>query len=168
MTDAELALVRLLPRERLHDAHAGDVLGERRRDEPEPLADGAVRARGADAEDARRDGHEREDGEGREREAPVEEEEDDRRADEQERVLEEARDPVGDELVERLDVVRQAADDDAGPVALEVAEREALEVAEELVAQVGEDALARPAGEVGLRHAREEVGEAGDDEERRR
>ena len=75
----------------------------------------------------------------------------DRRADEDQRVLEEARDAVGDELVERLDVVREAADDDAGAVALVEAEREALQVAEELVAQVGEDALAGPAGEVGLR-----------------
>ena len=51
---------------------------------------------------------------------------------------------VGDELVERLDVVRQAGDDRAGAVALVVAEREPLEVREEPRAQVGEDALARP------------------------
>ena len=59
------------------------------------------------------------------------------------RVLDEARDAVGDELVERLDVVREPADDDAGAVALVEAEREPLEVAEEPVAQVGED-RARP------------------------
>ena len=89
--------------------------------------------------------HEREDGERREREPPVEEEEDDRRAEEHERVLDEARDAVGDELVERLDVVREPRDDRAGAVALEVAEREPLEVAEEPLAQVGEDPLADPA-----------------------
>ena len=161
----ELALVRLLARERLDDAHAGDVLGERGGDQAEALAHGAVRARRAPAEDAGRDGHQREHGEGRQREAPVEHEQDHRRADEHERVLEEARDSVGDELVEGLDVVREAADGDAGAVPLEVAERQALQVAEELVAQVGEDALARPAGEVGLRDARQEVGDARDDEE---
>ena len=75
-------------------------------------------------------------------------------ADSVERVLDEARDAVGDELVERLDVVREPADDDAGAVALEEAEREPLQVAEERVAEVGEDPLARPAGEVRLRVAR--------------
>ena len=54
------------------------------------------------------------------------------------------RDAVGDELVERLDVVRQAADDHAGAVALVEAEREALQVVEEAVAQVGEDRARRP------------------------
>ena len=64
------------------------------------------------------------------------------------------RDAVGDELVERLDVVRDPADDHAGAVALVVAEREPLQVAEEPVAEVGQDPLARPAGEVRLRGAR--------------
>ena len=75
-----------------------------------------------------------------------------------ERVLDQARDAVGDELVERLDVVRDPADDHAGPVALVVAEREPCEVGEELVPQVGEHALARPAGEVRVR-GREREGE---------
>ena len=91
----------------------------------------------------------------REREPPVEDEEDDRGADERQRVLHEARDAVGDELVDRLDVVRQPADDHAGAVALVEAEREALQVREEPVAQVGQDALADPARQVRLdvRHA---------------
>ena len=41
---AEVADVHLLARERLDDPHAGDVLGERRRDQPESLAHGPVRA----------------------------------------------------------------------------------------------------------------------------
>ena len=102
------------------------------------------------AEDHRRDAHERDHDERREREAPVEHEEQDRGAEEGERVLDEARDPVGDELVDRLDVVRQPADDHARAVPLVEAEREVLEVVEEVVAQVGQDALADPAGEVGL------------------
>ncbi len=40
----EMTPVGLLARERLDDAHAGDVLGERRCDESEPLAHLAVRA----------------------------------------------------------------------------------------------------------------------------
>ena len=47
---------------------------------------------------------------------------------ERQRVLDEARDAVGDELVDRLDVVRQPADDHAGAVALVEAEREPLQV----------------------------------------
>ena len=81
------------------------------------------------------------------------------------RVLDERGDAVGDELVERLDVVRQPADDHAGAVALVEAEREPLQVAEERVAQVGEHPLAGPAGEVRLRVAtRPSSASAGDDE----
>ena len=45
----------------------------------------------------------------RERQAPVEDEEDDRRPEERERALDERRDTVGDELVDRLDVVGEPA-----------------------------------------------------------
>ena len=161
----EVALVCGLAVERLHDPHAGDVLGEGCRDEAEPFADRPVGARGDDAEKRRRDRHEREDREGGERELPVEGEEDRGRADENQRVLEEARDAVGDELVERLDIVREAADQHSGPVALVEAEREPLQVAEELVAQVGEDALPGPAREIGLRAAHDPVERAGHDED---
>ena len=161
---AERRLARRLARERLDDAHARDVLGERRRDEAEPLAHAPVRVVRARAEPGGRERHEREDDERREREAPVEQEEHDDGPDEDERVLDEARDAVGDELVERLDVVRDPADDRAGAVALVVAEREALEVAEELDAQVGERPLADPAREVGLRAREDERGDAGGEE----
>ena len=100
----------------------------------------------------------------REREPPVEDEEEDCRADQRERVLDEARDAVGDELVERLDVVRQPADDHAGAVPFEEAEREPLQMVEELVAQVGQDPLADPAGQVRLHVAHAPVREAGEQE----
>ena len=158
---AEVVVGRLLARERLHDAHAGDVLRERRGQEAEPLAHRRVGARRALAEDRRREAHQRDDGAGREREPPVEDEEDDRRADQRQRVLDEARDAVGDELVDRLDVVREPADDHAGAVALVEAEREALEVLEEAHAQVGEDPLADPAGHVRLDVVHRPVREAG-------
>ena len=147
---AEVARVCLLARERLDDPHPRDVLGERGRHEAEPLAHGRVRAGGALAEDHRRDAHERDHDQRRECQAPVEDEEQDRGAEQSERVLDEARDPVGDELVDRLDVVRQPADDHARTVALVEAEREVLQVVEKAVAQVGQDPLADPAGQVGL------------------
>ena len=161
----EVPLVRPLAPERLDDAHAADVLGERRGDEAEPLADGPVGAGRAHAEDGRRHDHQRQDGQGREREPPVEEEEDDRRPEQEERALDERRHAVGDELVESLDVVRQPADDHARAVALVEAEREPLQVAEERVPEVGQDPLAGPAREVRLRRARSEVQDAGDHEE---
>ena len=84
------------------------------------------------------------------------------------RALRERRDAVGHELVDRLDVVRHPADEDAGAVPLVEAEREALEVAEELLAEVGEDPFADPAGHVRLdvRHA--PVREPGERRRRRR
>ena len=74
-------------------------------------------------------------------------------------------DAVGDELVERLDVVRQPADDHAGAVPLVEAERQPLEVLEELRPQVGEHPLADPAGQVGLRVGHSPVREPGDEEQ---
>ena len=156
----------------MHDAHAGDVFGEGRRDEAKSLSHTLVRAVRARAEPARREGHERQDEERREGEAPVEQEQHDDGSDEDERVLHEARDAVRDELVERLDVVRDPTDDCAGPVPLVVAERQALQVAEELDAEVGERPLADPAGEVGLSTRQDEGRDAcsheGDDDERER
>ena len=87
---AEVLVRRALARERLQDAHAGDVLGERRRDVAQRLADAAVAARRLLAEDRRRDGQRRDDGERREREPPVEDEQDHRGADERQRVLDRA------------------------------------------------------------------------------
>jgi hypothetical protein len=95
----EVALVCGLAIEGLNDAHPGDVLGEGRRDMAETLPDGPVGTRRVEAEDRRRDRHERENGQGGERELPVEGEENRGRAHEDEGVLEEARDAVGDELV---------------------------------------------------------------------
>ena len=164
MTALKFRVFVLLARERLHDAHACDVLCERRRHETQTLADGAIRAGGANAEDHGRDAHEWDDRQRREREPPVEDEEEDRRADQREAVLNEARDSVGDELVDRLDVVRQPADDHARAGPLVETEGEPLEMAEERGAQVGQDALADPAREVGLHVAHRPVEQAGDEE----
>ena len=86
-------------------------------------------------------------------------------AEERERALDERRHAVRDELVDRLDVVREPADDHARAVALVEAERQPLQVAEEPGAQVGEDALADPAGHVRLDVGHAPVREAGGDED---
>ena len=69
-------------------------------------------------------------------------------------------------LVDRLDVVREPADDHTGAIPLVETEREALQMTEELVPEVGEHALTRPAGEVRLpvRECNRET--ARDDEQR--
>ncbi len=161
----EGALLHRLARERLDDAHAGDVLRERGGDEAEPLADAAVGAVRAAPEPGRDERHRDQDGQRREREPDVEEEEDDGGAEQEQRVLDQARDPVGDELVERLDVVRDPADDHAGAVALVEAEREPLQMPEELVAQVGQDPLAHPARQVRVRGGEGERDDGRADEE---
>ena len=162
---AEVLRRALLAHERLHHPHAGDVLGERRRHEPEPLPHRRVRAGRARAEERARDDHERDHDQRREREPRVEHDQQERRAAEQERALRERRDAVGDELVDRLDVVRHPADQHAGPVPLVEAERELLQVAEELLAEVGEDPLADPAGHVRLDVGHAPVRQRDDDEE---
>ena len=121
---AEVLRRALLAHERLHHPHPGDVLGERRGHEPEPLPHRRVGAGRARAEERRRDDHERDHDQRREGEPRVEHEQQERRAAEQERALRERRDAVGDELVDRLDVVRHPADQHAGPVPLVEAERE--------------------------------------------
>ncbi len=144
----ERLLLHGLAGERLDDAHPRDVLGERGCDEAEPLADVAIGAVRAAAEPGGDERHRHEHGQRRERESPVEEEEDDGGSEQEQRVLDQARDAVGDQLVECLDVVGDPADDHAGAVALVEAEREPLQLAEELVAKVGEDALAGPPGQI--------------------
>ena len=144
MTSRKFSLGRVLARERLDDAHAGDVLGERRRHEAEPLAH--VRGRRAPSclrKNAVADAISGITASVASASRQSRKKRIDRRADQRQRVLDERRDAVGDELVERLDVVREPADDHARAVALVEAERQPLQVAEELVPQVGEDPLAR-------------------------
>src|SRR3990172_9572235 len=81
----EARVARALPREGLDDPHPGDVLLERRRPRAEALPHPAVGARRETSEDRRRDRHEREYGEGGEREPPVEDGEDCGGADEDQR-----------------------------------------------------------------------------------
>ncbi len=169
-TSRKLSWAGALARERLQHAHARDVLRERRRDGPERLAHRAIRASGALAEPCGGERHQRDHGERRKGEPPVEEEQQPRGAGKDQRVLHERGDAVSDELVERLDIVRQAADDHAGPISLVEPEREALQVLEHDPPQVGEHALAGPPRVVRLRvaqpHAQHANREEGADEQR--
>ena len=82
--------------------------------------------------------------------ARVEHHQDHRGADERQRGREERRDALGHELVERLDVVGQARDQHARPVARVEADRQALEMLEQLDPEVLQRPLAHPVDEVGL------------------
>jgi hypothetical protein len=108
--------------------------------------------------------HRRKDDEHREREPRVEQHQRHGGADEDQRVAERRGDAVRDEILERVDVVRQARDDAAGALALEVAELEALDVGEEVDAQVGEHAPADPRRRVGLHGHRRPADEHGEHE----
>ena len=59
-------------------------------------------------------------------------------------------DAVGDQLVDGVDVVGEAADDPARLLAAEEVEAELLEVGEQLASEVVNDVLADPAREVRL------------------
>ncbi len=152
---AEVLRGALLTHERLHHPHPRDVLGERGGHEPEALPHVGISTPRARAEERRRENHERDHRERHEGEPRVEHDQQDSGAAEHERALRERRDPVGNELVDRLHVVRHPADQDAGAVPLVEAERELLEMPEELLAQVREDPFADPPGHVRLdvRHA---------------
>jgi hypothetical protein len=144
------AMARLL-REGAHDADARQRLLQVDGDGADRLARAPVGVGARHAEGQRSDRHHREDEEGHQRELHVEEEQDHDRADERQRGLEEGDHRVGDQRVQRLDVVGHARDEHARGPALVEPDRLLLEVAEDLQAQVGERALADPADQVGLR-----------------
>ena len=144
------AVARLLG-EGPHDADARQRLLQVGGDGADRLACAPVGVGAGDPEGERPDRHHREDEEGQQRELGVEEEQDHHGSDERQRGLEERHDGVGDQRVERLDVVGHARDQQPGGAALVEADRHLLEVAEDLQAQVGQRALPDPADEVGLR-----------------
>ena len=153
LSSAKRAAVARLLREGAHDADARQRLLQVGGDRADRLARAPVGVGADDPEGQRPDRHHREDEEGQQRELDVEEEQDHDRADERQRGLEQRHDGVGDERVERLDVVGHARDEHARRPALVEADRQLLQVAEDLQAQVGQRALADPADEVGLRVA---------------
>ena len=116
----------------------------------DPLAGRPVGAGGDDPEDDAGDRQQREGEEGDQGQLDVEQEQDHDHADQGQGAGEDRHDAVGDELVERLDVVGHPRDQDAGAAAGEEADRHRLEVGEEPLAQVLQGAGADPADQVGL------------------
>ena len=124
----------------------------------------AYATRGARAEHQRGADEERHDGERCQGQAPIQYEQEDDGAHKGERVGHERGDAVGDELIEGVDVVGQAADDPARLLSAEEVQRQLLQVREQLASQVVDDVFAHPARQVGLQVARAEVERAHGDE----
>ena len=94
----------------------------------------------------------------------VEEEHDHDDADKGQRALEESHDPRADQLVERVDVVRDPRDQHAWPVSGEETDRHLLQMGEDPQPQVLQRSLADPSDEVGLDVARSPEEKRGADE----
>ena len=110
----------------------------------------------------RRQDHERD-----EPEPPVEDEQPDDRGEQRQRVDDERRQPLRQDVRERVDVGGEARDDPAGLLLREVAQRQRRQVVEEVVAQAEHDVLAdarEPAHERRLQHPREGVDAEVDDD----
>ena len=105
--------VRGLAAERAHDSDARQRLLQVGGDVGDLLPRQPVGARRRDPEDDARDREQREGQERDERQRDVEGEQDHDHADERQRAREQRHDAVGDQAVERLDVVGQARDQDA-------------------------------------------------------
>ena len=136
--------------EAAHDAHTREALLEVAGDRSDRVARAPEGAGRDDAEPQRAGEQQRQDEEGQQRELDVEVDQDPDGADQGQPGLEQRDDGIGDEAVERLDVVGDARDQHPGGAALVEADRQRLQVLEDLHPQVGERALADPADEVGL------------------
>ena len=146
----ELALVARLLAERAHDPHARQRLLQVGGDRGDLLPGGAVGVRRGDPEGEAGDAQHREHRERDQRQLHVQRQQDRRGAQQRQRGREQRDDAVGDQLVQRLDVVGHARDQHARLVARVEADRQLLQVLEDLPAQVLQRALADPAGQVGL------------------
>ena len=101
----------------------------------------------AHAEHVRRDDHERDHGERREREPPVDDEHQHADRQQREQVAEPGDDAGGEQLVERFDVRRHARHEPPDRIAVEERDRQPLQVREDLHAQIAHHALAEQARE---------------------
>ena len=146
--------------ERLDDGHAGDRFGDLRRHRGDRLAHAQERRMRLDLEPAGQDQRRRQDHERDEPEAPVEDEEAADRREQRQRVDDECRQPLREDVGERVDVRGEARDDPAGLLLREVAQRELRQVVEQILAQAEHDALAdrgEAADERRLEHPGERV-----------
>ena len=88
--------------------------------------------------------------EGQQRQVDVHHHEDHHDTDQHQAALDQRGQPILDELVQSLDVVGHAADDDTGDVAAVEADRQRLQVGEQLQAQILQRPLTDPADQVRL------------------
>ena len=147
--------------EGLDDTDPGEGLLQVGGDRADGLPRELVGVGARDAEEHRGGEEHREDQEDEAGELRVEQQQDHDGADQGQAGGEERRHRVGDERVERLDVVGHPRDEHAGGAPLVEGDRLALEMPEDLHPQVLQRALADPPGQVGL-----QVG-ADPDEDRR-
>ncbi len=109
-------VTRFLP-ERPHYADARQRLLEVARDRRDPLARQTVGVGGGDSERETAEGQDRQRQERQQRQVRGQHEQDHHHADQHQSRLDQRREPILDELVERLDVVGQAGDDHACSIA---------------------------------------------------
>ena len=122
----ERGVVALFAAEGVQHAHARERLLQAGGHVADAIAHQRVGDRRTGAKDERRDDQERHDAQGGQREPPIEDEEEADGTHEGQRVRDQGGDAVGDELVERIDVVGEAAHDPAGTLAAEEVEAELL------------------------------------------
>ena len=132
----------VLPPEQLNDAHARDPLLQRRVDARQSCADVPVRHAHPLLEQMRREVHERDHGERRERETPIREDHHRRDREQGEEITQPRDHTGGEQLVQRLDVRGHACDEPADGRSVVESDREPLDVLEQLLSQVAHHALA--------------------------
>lgn len=154
--------------ERLRLAHADDLLlqiGGDGADGLARLAKGGAGARGEEGGDAE---HRRNDRVADEREPPVEQQHGDEDADERQERAEELRQPLRQELIERVDVAQQARHQVADRPLVEPRQRQPLQVREQPLAQRRQQVLAGGADAAHLRALAERGHDVDAEEDRHR
>ena len=150
----ELGVVPRLAIERLHRAHAAQVLVQEPVHARQPDADVAERAPHFDAKDQRQDHDQRQHRERDAHELGIEAHHRHHDPDEHEHVADDRDHARGEELVQDVHVVREPGHDAAHRMAIEIGDRQPLQVAEELEPQIQHDVLSHP-----LHDPRLEIGE---------
>jgi len=138
---AEAHPVRALTPECLHDPHAGEAFLQGREIVPDALAHLEVGAVRFPPEPPRGQHGRRDDHQHCKRQLPAQDDDGDRRAHEQQHVLHDRREPVLHELLERVDVGREARHEAAGLLAFVEVEPEMHEMPEAAHAQIAEERL---------------------------
>ena len=149
----ELAVLAKLPRflpEELNHLHADDVLLDESVEHRDPCADPAIYHTHPPLEDERHGKERGKHGEGHQGETPVQIDQHHHDAEEHEDVAEYRNDARREELVQRVDVGRNASDEPPHRVSIEKAWMELLQMAEDLPSHVVHDSLTRHVHDVDL------------------